>query len=269
MDSRERVLRALTRTGVDRIPMMDAFWEDTWTNWHSQGLPRDVVAADYFDFDIDYMFPDVSPRLPQRVLSQDDEFIVYEDRFGYTVKKAIGKSRTMHFMKHVTRDRKDWEQVKKGFVLDRKGTARIDQASYFMHMEEYPTWAEARQMFQAIRRRNRYLLFSLYGPWEATWRHRGYEDLLIDIAEDADFVAEMAATYMDFAIEVLSFCLEQDLRPDGIFLVDDLAYVHGLLISPGKWRQIFKPLYRRLGCFSTGERPRVLDALLRQRGSPF
>jgi len=256
MNSRERVIRTLNRTRPDRVAMSDAIWEDTMTRWRAEGMPagvgggaRDMTLTDYFGFDFDYMSIDASPRMPQEVIAQDDEYITYRDRYGYTVKKSIGKSRTVLFMDHVTKDRAAWQEIKGRFTLDKAGSARIDDRSYFGHFDPYPTWDEAKAKFDAIRRRGRYLLFDVYGAYEASWRHRGFDTMLMDMAADPDFVAEMANTHMNFLIEILRHCLDQEMKPDGLFMVDDLAYVNGMLMSPRTWRRIFKPLAKRLGEF--------------------
>jgi uroporphyrinogen decarboxylase len=260
MNSKERVTRALNRQHPDRVPMTDSFWEDTLTRWYGEGLSQAAVSNDvfgeavsgipeYFDFDFDYVSLDASPRLEQKLLSDDGEYIIYQDRFGYTVKKSKGKSRTMDFMDHATKGKADWERIKERFVLDLDGTARMDQASYFMHMDPYPTWAEAKRIFDGVRRRGRYVLANAYGPWEATWRHRGFTELLMDLVTNPDFVMDMAGTYMDLLVAVLQRCLDEGIKPDGLFMVEDLAYTRGMLMSPRSWRQIFKPLVCQLGKF--------------------
>ena len=256
MNSRERVIRTLNRTRPDRVPMGDSAWEDTLTRWHEEGLAggvgglaRDMTLTDYFGFDFDYMSIDASPRMPQEVISRDDEYITYRDRYGYTIKKSIGKSRTVLFMDHVTKDRAAWEGIKSRFTLDKAGSARIDDQSYFGHFDPYPTWDEAKEKYDAIRRQGRYLLFDAYGSYEASWRHRGFDTMLMDMAADPDFVAEMANTYMDSLIEILRHCLDLGMKPDGLFMVDDLAYVNGMLMSPRTWRRIFKPQVKKLGDF--------------------
>ena len=250
MDSRERVMRTLRRERPDRAPIRDAPWQDTLARWYAEGLPQDVAIGDYFGFDIDFMSVDASPRFEQKLLSEDDEYQIYADRFGYTVKRAKFRGGTMDFMDHVTKDRAVWEaDVKDRFVLDANDTARIDNASYFRHMDAYPTWPEARQKYDVIRQRDRYLLFDGYGPYEATWRHRGFTEHLMDLAADPDFVIEMAGTYTDLLISVLERCLTDGIRPDGFFMVDDLAHTRGMLMSPRTWRRIFKPFTYRLGQF--------------------
>ena len=269
MDSRERVIRTLNRERPDRVPMSDSFWEDTLTRWYGEGLSREAVSNDviaeavggipeYFGFDIDYVSLDASPRLEQKLLSDDGEYVIYQDRFGYTVRKAKGLSRTMDFMDHVTKDKAAWASVKERFVLDpddsapQTASARIDQASYFMHMSPYPTWAQAKRIFDGVQQRGRYVLANAYGPWEATWRHRGFTELLIDLVTDPEFVVDMAETYVNLLIAVVERCLEEDIRPDGLFMVEDLAYKNGMLMSPRSWRRIFKPLVHRLGQFLRG-----------------
>ncbi len=249
MDSRERVMRTLSRQRPDRLPMWDSPWEDALTRWYAEGLPCAADLDDYFGFDIATMSVDASPRRPQRIIAEDSEYLTYQDRAGYSVRRAIGKSRTMHFFDHVTKDRAAWEEVKRGFVMRPGDTARIDTASYFKHLDEYPTWEEARRRYQDVLRQNRYLLFVCYGSYEATWRHRGFDTLLLDMAEDPDWVAEMASTYMDFLIAVLQRCLDEGLRPDGFFMVEDLAYTQGMLMSPRTWRRLFKPPTAKLGEF--------------------
>jgi uroporphyrinogen decarboxylase len=152
-------------------------------------------------------------------------------------------------MDHVTKDAPAWEEVKRRLVLNPNDTARIDTDSYFMHMDPYPSWAEARQKFETVRTRERYLLFLCYGAYEATWRHRGFTQLLIDLAKEPGFVIEMAETYMNLLIAVLQRCLDEGMKPDGFYMIEDLAYTKGMLMSPRTWRHIFKPLVRRLGQF--------------------
>lgn len=67
MTSRNRVIAAIERTPLDRIPRYDAFWEDALERWKLEGLvlppPRTITvsgerkqirtpADEYFDFDI-------------------------------------------------------------------------------------------------------------------------------------------------------------------------------------------------------------------------
>jgi len=249
MTPRQRVQAALDFQPPDRLPCNESFWDGTVAAWREQGMPTDVDPADFFQFDICSMFLDASPRLEQRILHREGGFITYNDRFGYTVRKRDGLSGTLEFLEHVTVDRAAWERIKPQFHLsdDPAKPARIDQASYFAHFDAYPSWQQAVEQYQRLRKTDRYLLYTAYGPWEATWRHRDMERLLLDVATDPDWVAEMADTYQDLVISILDKCLALGMRPDGFFMVEDLGWNLSLLISPGHWRRILRPAVVRLG----------------------
>ncbi|MBN2311026.1 MAG: hypothetical protein JXR94_18770 [Candidatus Hydrogenedentes bacterium] len=249
MNGRTRVLHAMERKPLDRIPRYDSFWEDTLAAWREQGMPAGVTADEFFDWDIRMMHMDASLRAEQRLIESDGEFVVYEDRAGYTVRKIIGKSRALEFLEHVTKDRDAWDALKGGFRLEPGDTARVDTASYFGHMDEYPSWAEAKRRFDAVRATGKFIPFGVYGPWEGTWRHRGYAALLMDLMIDPDWVGEMAETQSGLVMACIEHCIGLDMKPDALFLIDDVACTRGLLFSPDSWRALFKPIYSRLGTF--------------------
>jgi len=249
VDSRTRVKNAIKRRPIDRIPRYDAFWEDTLTAWGSDGYPRGTNPEDVFNWDIVMMSLDLSMRQKQELLFQDGEYMTVRDRFGYTVRKAIGKSRTIEFSNHATKDRQAWKCLKPKFRLDPNEPARLDDKSCFLHMDEYPTWSEVKHKYDCLRKTRKYIAFEAYGPWEGTWRHRGYSELMMDLALDPDWVSEMGGTLVNLLMACLGHCIELDITPDALFLADDVACNKGLLFSPKTWRKVFKPSYIRLGDF--------------------
>ena len=251
MNHRQRVQAALAFERPDRLPCNESLWDGTIEVWRDQGMPPDVSAADYFDFDLCCMSIDASPRLEQKILQREGGYITYKDRFGYTVRKQDGLSASMEFSDHVTTDREAWERIKPRFTLsdDPNQPARLDEASYFAHFAPYPSWRQARRKYDRLYATERYMLLNVYGPWEAAWRHRGMENLLMDVAIDPDWVREMGETYIDLVLAVLERSLEHGIRPDGVFLVEDLGSTRSTLISPASWRKIFRPLWERMGAF--------------------
>jgi len=249
MDGLTRVRHAIERKPMDRVPRYDAFWEDTLAEWGRGGLPPDADPDVFFDWDIRMMHVDASMRREQKVLQADDDFIVFQDRAGYTVRKMVGKSRALEWLDHATKDKAAWKRLKPGFGFDPNDAARVDAKSYFAHMEAYPTWDEAKRLFDGLRATGKAIAFGVYGPWEATWRHRGYSTLMMDLAMAPAWVCEMAETQVELVIACLRHCIDLDMRPDALFLIDDLASTRALLFSPDMWRGVYKPLYARYGSF--------------------
>lgn len=141
MNSRERVKAAINYQKPDRIPCNESPWPDTVEKWYEQGLPKDVSLADYFGFDICSMYLDTSPRFEQKIVERENEYYIFEDRYGYTAKKFFGKAGTIDFISHVTKGQQSWENQKHRWKLssDIEESARIDDASYFEHFDPYPS----------------------------------------------------------------------------------------------------------------------------------
>lgn len=257
MNSKERVKAALNWLPPDRIPVHEDFWTDTISTWKDQGLPAGTDErniGEYFDFDIAVMYLDSSPRYEQKILERKGENYIYEDRFGYTAEKPWMKSGSIHYLSTVTEDRDRWErEVKPRFRFDPDESSRIDDSNYFEHFAPYPTWEECKGLFEKHRELEKYILFKNYGPWEASWRHRDFTRLLMDIALDPDWVADMAWTQTKLSLRILEHSLELGMKPDGYLMVDDLGGGTGPLISPDMWREVMGPPVRMLGNFLEAE----------------
>ena len=251
MTSRERVTASLNFERPDRLPVSDALWDGLQDVWIEEGMPAGVSPADHFDWDIESMFIDASPRFDTVVHSREEGRITFEDRAGYTVAKADGISGTLDFLDHKTKTEEDWLTITKPRMVldDPSGTARIDSASYFCHLDPYPTWTEAKHRFDAIHSRDRFVLFTAYGPWEATWRHHALDELLLDVLDEPEWCADMFATYTTLLLDVLQRGLDQGMKPDGIFLPEDMGFKTSLLINPSTWDALLRPCYERIGEF--------------------
>jgi len=252
MTSRERIQAALRFEIPDRLPRNDSPWTQTLERWRGEGYPAEVDVVDHFDFDIRMMFLDLSPRFDMRVLERKDGRITYEDRYGYTLRKEDGRESTIEFLHHRNRDRRTWErEFRPRLVLseDPAEPSRLDDRQYFGHFDPYPSWEGAVEKYNRLRSTGSYLLFMCYGPWEASWRHRGMVNLLMDIIEDPRWIEEMAWTHVDLLMDVLARCLQAGARPDGILLAEDLGHTGGPLFSPTSWDHIFRPALRKLGEF--------------------
>ena len=252
MTPRECVNAALRFERPDHLPRNESPWKQTVDRWQREGMPQDISLADYFQFDITCMFIDPSPQYPMRILSQDEKFITYDDRYGYRIRKDPHGESTLEFLYHVTTDREAWENdVKPRLVLsdDAAAPARLDDKSYFGHFDPFPAWDEAVDKYHRLYADDRYMLFMFYGPWEAAWRHRGMEALLMDVVLAPDWIEEMAKIHVDLLIAVMEKCLALGAKPDGIWWAEDLGANSGPLFSPRAWDKLLRPHYARFGEF--------------------
>ncbi|WP_119070805.1 uroporphyrinogen decarboxylase family protein [Aggregatilinea lenta] len=257
MNSRERIKTSLAFREPDRIGKGDAYWEDTLTRWHDEGLPVDADVKDVFGFDIEPIFMDASLRLPEMLLEDTDEYTIRQDKIGYTAKQWKGRSGALGYLNHVIETSADWDRLKGRLAVDFGGTSRIHTVSYFEPFVQYPTWAEMGATFRHLLIKERYILLHVYGPWEATWRKHGFDTSLMTLALEPEFIADMCETHVDLVIATLDRAQAEGIVPDGLFMVEDLGMSTGMMFSPRMYERVIYPAHKRLG-----------DAL-RQRGITY
>jgi len=266
MNSRERVLHTIDHEEVDRIPKYDGFWEQTVEMFLRDGLKEKLSdnetieidgltrqignpLEDYFDFDIDVLYMDTSLRMPCEIIEEKDEFITLRDRYGFTVQKFKDKSGSMHFIEHVTTEESEWHRLKERMIFDPNDTSRIDSKSYFMHSENYPSWNGFKILYDHYRKREKFMLYACYGAWEGTWRHHGFEELMMDSILNADMINEMMDYHTTLTIDTLKYAIAIGAKPDGLWIMEDLGGTHTTLISKSQYIDMIKPHHKRLADF--------------------
>jgi uroporphyrinogen decarboxylase len=267
MTGYERVKRIINHKEADRVPKYDAFWEDTLINYYSDGLQKNLdldnkklilgdktrtignSINDYFGFDIDILFLDNSMRWETMVHEETDEYKIVTDRCGYTAKKLKHKSNTMLFLNHVNKTQDDWQKLNHRFSIDPKDSARIDNEPFFLKTSDAPSWNEVKVIFDEYKKRNNFILFNGYGPYEGTWRHHGFTESLMDIACEKEYMQDMFETITNLTIEVLQYAINYGIKPDGFYMVEDLGYTGSTLFSPELYKELLWPSHRKLGDF--------------------
>ncbi|MCK5380843.1 MAG: hypothetical protein KAJ81_05180 [Candidatus Latescibacteria bacterium] len=249
MNARQRIQNLLSFKEPDRIGRTDSFWEDTLSRWRQEGFPADVHPADHFGFDFDYIYLDASLRLPERLIEDTDEYTVREDKHGFTAKQWKGHAGALGYLSHAITDEASWKQLKPRLDPDFGKGCRMHTASYFEPFLEWPTWEETKAAFVRIRERERFILVTVYGPFEAIWRAHGFEQTLMDLALQPEFARELFESHVSLVIGVLRDALRRGIRPDGLFLIEDLGFCSGPLMSLDAYRRTLFPAHRRLGAF--------------------
>jgi uroporphyrinogen-III decarboxylase len=76
---------------------------------------------------------------------------------------------------------------------------------------------------------------------------RGFENFMVDLAEEREEVYELTAIVENYWLEVCRRWV--DAGADMISFGDDLGLQHALPISPEKWRKFIKPSYQKIFSF--------------------
>ena len=92
------------------------------------------------------------------------------------------------------------------------------------------------------------LMISNGNIFETSWYMRGFEQIFMDLIENAELVHDAVRTGHEFLYQLISpaCCRLPDGRVDLAFTADDIGGQHGLLMSLGMWEQFIKPYHSRL-----------------------
>lgn len=233
MTSRERIIGAIERTPIDRIPMHDGPWASTIARWRREGLPEDVSVGEYFGFDTwSAVTADLSPRYPVELVEETEEYTIRTSAWGETSRTWKHRASVPEFLDFVIKDRDSWAEAK-----ERMDTSE-DRINWALLEENYPKWVEA----------GHYIRYNIWGPGYDVWANRvvGTERFLMAMVEDPDWCREMQVFAAERAVHFGELLLERGYDFDGISIPDDMGYRNGLLFSPAAFDYIIRPAHEIL-----------------------
>jgi uroporphyrinogen decarboxylase len=250
MNTRERTIETLTFGRPDRIPFDPGGpRESTLRAWRTQGLGpeanwRDVLCETLgIDAPIGVWGPGVGvdfrmiPRFEEKVLDhRGGHYVVQDwkgnvceiaDTFDVTYLRQAKDFVTRRWIRCPVETPDDWEAMTRRYDPDAPG--RMGDL------------AEAADRLVG---RDRMCIVGFPGPF---WQMRewcGFEGLCLLMAEQPDFVDEMAGFWSDFVATLLEGIFEH-VVPDALFISEDMAYKAHAMISPEMTRRFCLPAWRR------------------------
>jgi uroporphyrinogen decarboxylase len=121
--------------------------------------------------------------------------------------------------------------------------------------EPFEGTGELEQMAAEIQEEGhrRYVSANAGSLWPRMFFLRGYDAILLDIAEGREEVICLRALVTDYILKRVEILGRHDL--DAIGMGDDWGFQTALMTRPDTWRQVFKPAYRRIveAIHSTGK----------------
>ncbi len=103
---------------------------------------------------------------------------------------------------------------------------------------------EGRKQIEETKRNGRVPLLRFLQLFERLQWLRGYSKLLIDLVEDSDELHRLAEMIVDHNLSWIKYFIT--IGADVIAFSDDWGTQNSLMINPNKWREFFKPLYKRM-----------------------
>ena len=218
MTPRERIIRAIKFRKPDRVPLWPRFEGTAWLR-HGHAL-LDLIER----YPIDLGRPATVPKVGDQSLTWTDDWGCAWRRkrpglFGAVYEHPLADRGNLERYEFPDYSRPEYDERFAGFV----------GASANRSRENYTLVGGATE----------------YGVlWYRMWWLRGMDNALADTATDDGFVEELRDRILGTQLSYLRRVLEADV--DGVLFGDDWGTQTGMMISPERWRAIFKPAYKLL-----------------------
>lgn len=226
-----RVSAVINGRRPDRVPFADSYWQEFRVRYlRERGLPAETSLPEHFDHDVTVLAPTMGPWPSDgselgtdsrgRVLRRDD--------FGLVTRNVPGVTTMCEQVDCKIKEPRD-----------------LDRFPFEDPRAEPRTAAMAQALPGACKRFCPVL--KLGGPFSRTWRLRGIQPFLEDLARDEPFAADMVARMTDHLIAV-GICAVERIEFPAILLhiADDFASTGGPLFSPRTYERVFLPNLRKM-----------------------
>ena len=250
MTSKERMQALLSGEVPDRIGKADAPWPETRARWHAEGLPADEHPSDRFGMDLRMMLKlDHSFRLSETVEEDAEDYQIIRTSEGVLTKfwKTTGAPQMIEYS---LTGRDDWAKLRERLV---PSVDRIGYGYYGNYTFEYTLapYAEVKRAWaDCPNRATTFVCMEVPDPYEAIMNKMGDEQILMRLALDPDWLAEMFDAHVALVRGMTGLVFAEGFRPDGVFVGGDIAYRNGMLMSPTMYRALILPrLAAMIRCF--------------------
>lgn len=232
MNGKERTLAILKRQKTDRIGLYEHFWSDTHKAWAQEGhIKAGQSLEDLFGYDIQEAWSlnltadlDFVPK----VIAETENTITTLDGNGATLKTYKHHDTTPEHIGYLVEDRAGWDKhIKPKLTLSPRR----------VHFEGY------RQAKAAAKAAGRAFFVSGVNVFEAMHPVCGHINMLMGMAEDPDWVADMANTYAQLITGLHEILFDQEGPPDGVWYYEDMGFKDKPFMSPRMYHDLIQPAH--------------------------
>ncbi len=227
----ERVRAVLDGRLPDRIPFFDNYWLQFRARYLAdRGLPPDTDLRERFDHDLVLMPPAMGPwpSLACGLGHDSRGRVLRRDAFGLVIAELPGVMAVPVHLEFAVKEYRDLDRLP---FEDPADEGRVERL-----VGDLPQVC------------TRYCpVFKLGGPFSRTWRLRGLQQFLEDLAGDEPFAREMVGRMTDHLIAVGLAAVERtDIPRVQLHIADDFASRKAPLISPATYERVFLPNLKKL-----------------------
>ena len=236
----ERVLKALNGQEPDRIPIGEFFWTNFTRRCREElpGAGPDFNPYTYWDLDLIVITPNMDPHITGITVLEDSETKkVVKTGFEATIQRRRDLP-LPHYDKFET---ETFEQME-AFTFDdpqdpRRFFSAIDDQINCVGddlLSGLPAWFDRVKSVEED--------FCVFGSvcecHEFLWRIIGTENALMNWAEDPERQGKFVERIGDFLVGITEGQIKAGGgRLKGMYIWGDVAYVHGMFMSPDLWRK--------------------------------
>ncbi|MBQ4450992.1 MAG: hypothetical protein II912_01300 [Clostridia bacterium] len=230
MTTNERFRRMYEHREADRVPFMDYAWTETLARWREEGLPTDDYLG-YFDLDkTASVSVDSSPRLPVRVIEENDEFIVSTTPWGATRRNFRHRTTTPESLGYQVTTPDEWLKVKP------RMTPSSDRIPWDRLKRNYKNW----------RAEGRWIICGLWFGFDITHSGMvGTENMLIAMKDEPEWVMDMFDTELTLNLALMDMVWDAGYTFDEVSWPDDMGYKGTQFFSLRDYRELLKPFHQK------------------------
>lgn len=262
MNAREKFNAVMSfDTTVGNLKAEYGYWSGTVKNFIKEGMPvkkelplnisdnssimgypkidnksreiTDENVKDFFNLD-PYIakFPfDVSPRLQEEIIEEDEYYKVYKNKYGITLKERKDGTSAPLDLDFPIKNRKDFENYKQYYDINFKKRLpeNWDKIKQDLENREFPVRLGGNP-------------FGFLGfP-----RHLiGTTDLFMMMYDNPQLIKDFNEFFLNFIMDYWSEILDE-IQVDCILIFEDMCYKNGSMISDEMFKEFLSPYYKRL-----------------------
>lgn len=244
MTNRERFLKYMKYQSVDCSPLhLVGPWPDTLHRWYNEGLPRGADPNVFLGSPAPLAINNVSgqtglfPRVTERTIREDEQFRVYTNSYGVTVRDYKDQTTMPEWVEFPVRGRDDLKRVlKEHFDPDRM------EERFSVEWQEKISHSDGER-----------LVLIDGGCYYGTLRNlAGVEHASYMFYDAPDLVEELFERMNVICLEGLRRATNR-VKIDLIGFGEDIAGKNGPLISPELFRKFLKPRYKKVMDLAHGQ----------------